>query len=129
MSKPRFVVAIAAVGAAAVLAGCAGAGHAAGPTTVATTAVPTATTQQLNLPVVKAAGDMACVTDFETLRTAENLYKTVNGAYATLQQLLIEQFIAAPLTYFTDVKIGTPVGGYTLIAAKNGPCASLPVRD
>jgi hypothetical protein len=114
-------------GLVALLAACGGASRATHAPT--STAKPTANTQRLKLPLFTAADDTACVRDFETLRTAEALYKTVNERYATLDQLLAEQFVQAPLIYFTSIKIGTPAGGYTLVAAKDGPCASLPVRD
>ena len=125
---------IGAAGLAVLLASCGrGAAGSAAPTSTARQpgrgAVPTATTQALRLPAFQAAEDAACDLDFNTLRTAENLYATVNGTYASLGRLVAEQYLRTASTYYVDVKIGTPIGGFTLIAAPDGPCASLPVRD
>ncbi|MBV9922896.1 MAG: hypothetical protein JOY78_18860 [Pseudonocardia sp.] len=123
-----------AAGLAGGLVGCGGGGGAVAASSTTSSSEPAgispATTQALNLPYVKGAQLTACEEEFQTLRSVEHTYQLVNdGHYASMRELLDGQYISGPLTYYVDVKIGTPVDGFTLIAAPDGPCASLPVRD
>ncbi len=80
-----------------------------------------------NLPGVGAAREIACVSDSERIKLAENLYETVNGTFATIPDLVTAQYLRQASSYFSDVRIGYPPGGYTLVAVPSGPCADLPV--
>ena len=120
------------------LAGCGGSGSgAAAPTTtvkstvvhLGSTPVAPATTIGPNLPDIGMADQAACDSDFKTIRAAESSYQLLNGSYTTISDLVAQQFLRTASAYYVGIKIGTPVGGYTLIAAPHGPCVSLPVRD
>ncbi len=84
-------------------------------------------TQTLNLPAVNAAQFAACESDFRTIAAAEESWALVNGSFATLDQLVAGQYLRDPSRFYTSIRIGTPPGGYTLVAAPDGPCATLPV--
>lgn len=135
LRSPRLLAAV-SVGSVMALTACGGGGPAgAGPTTTGVSPVrllgkdpvPTETTQALNLPAVGAAANAACDSDFKSLRAAEGTYQLVNGSFVSIRELVAQQYLRTPSAYYVDVKIGTPPGGYTLVAAPDGPCASLPV--
>jgi hypothetical protein len=80
-----------------------------------------------NLPGVGAAKQTACLQDQATIKQAEDLYSTLNGSFATLPELVSAQFLRQVSSYYADVRIDDPPGGYTLVAVANGPCANVPV--
>lgn len=80
-----------------------------------------------SLPVVGAASQTACLSDARTLRTAEDLYATLNGRFATLPELVSARLLRSVSVYYSEVRVGAPAGGYTLIAAPTGPCGNVPV--
>jgi hypothetical protein len=61
-----------------------------------------------------------------TIKLAEEAYMTLHGRYATLGQLLAEQYLRTPSRYFAGLRLGAPPGGYTLVGAP-GECGNLPV--
>ena len=83
--------------------------------------------QTLNLPPVTAGRLAACDADFQTIKAAESSWQLLNGSFATISQLVSGQYLRGPSVYYTGIRIGTPAGGYTLVADPTGPCASLPV--
>jgi len=121
MRRPMFLIPNLAL--ALCLAGC-GSGSAAAPAKVGGSTT-TTSAAGVELPYQEAAELAACPADAETLKLAEQSYAMLNGAYATIQQLVAGQFIAAPSKYFVAVRMGTPRGGYTLVG---GPkCGNVPV--
>ena len=80
-----------------------------------------------NLPGVVAAGQTACLQDQAILKQAEDLYSTVNGGFASMSDLVASQYLRQVSSYYADVRIDDPPGGYTLVAVANGPCANVPV--
>jgi hypothetical protein len=80
-----------------------------------------------HLPGVVAAGQTACLQDQALLKQAEDLYSTVNGGFAAMSDLVSSQYLRQVSSYYADVRIDDPPGGYTLIAVADGPCANVPV--
>jgi hypothetical protein len=128
---------LAALLAASALVGGCGAGgsahRAAVPSSAATSSirpgfVAPATTQPVGLgPAVTAAQLTACDDDFKAIRAAERSYQLLNGSWTTIADLVATQFLRTASAYYVGIRIGTPAGGYTLLATPTGPCASLPV--
>jgi hypothetical protein len=79
------------------------------------------------LPGVVPARETACLQDQAVLRQAEDLYSTVNGDFATMSDLVAAQYVRQVSSYYADVRVDDPPGGYTLIAVVDGPCANFPV--
>ena len=83
------------------------------------------TSASAEVPYAPAATVAACEAEAQVLQLAEQAFSTLNGAYATLDQLLHEQLLRRPPGYYTAVRVGVPSGGYTLVG---GPkCGNLPV--
>jgi hypothetical protein len=87
---------------------------------------PSTTPQSLKLPVVDIAGTAACQADMQLLEAAENVYVTLHGELASLDELVQQQILRAAPVYYREVRIGTPAGGYTLIGVP-GKCGNVPV--
>ena len=51
----------------------------------------------------------------------------VNGAFGSITDLVAAQLLRQVSSYYADVRVDDPSGGYTLIAVANGPCANVPV--
>jgi hypothetical protein len=79
------------------------------------------------LPGVVPAQETACLQDQAVLRQAEDLYSTVNGGFATMSDLVAAQYVRQVSSYYADVRVDDPPGGYTLVAVVSGPCANFPV--
>ena len=73
------------------------------------------------------ASSAACVADSGTIRTAEDLYIGVNGNFAPIPELVRAGFLRSVSTYYSEVSVGSPVDGYTIVAAPDGPCGDVPV--
>jgi hypothetical protein len=80
-----------------------------------------------NFGPVVAAGNTACLQDQATIEQAESLYSSVNGAFGSITDLVGAQFLRQVSSYYADVRIDEPPGGYTLVAVPSGPCANVPV--
>ena len=80
-----------------------------------------------NLPGVVAAGQTACLQDQAVLKQAEDLFSTVNGGFASMSDLVASRYLRQVSSFYADVRIDDPPGGYTLVAVPSGPCASVPV--
>jgi hypothetical protein len=111
------------------LAGCgAGSGVPAAEGAPSTTAkpsplrVPTVTSQPLNLAPIRLAEETACLTDAQVIRGAEYSYWLLNGHFATITDLVTGQLLRTASSYFSSIRIGAPVGGYTLVPVPTGPC-------
>ena len=61
------------------------------------------------------------------MKQAEDLYSTVNGGFASMSDLVASQYLRQVSSYYADVRIDDPPGGYTLVAVPTGPCANVPV--
>jgi hypothetical protein len=124
-----LVTVLPVVAAALALAGCgassgAPAGGGATSTTVRYSQLhqPTVTSQPLNLGPVRLAEETACLSDAQVIRMAEDYFWTLNGHFATMAELVTGQFVHTVSQYFSSVRIGAPVGGYTLVPVATGPC-------
>jgi hypothetical protein len=78
-----------------------------------------------SLPGVNAASQIACISDLETLRLAETEYSSLNGGYATMDQLVAQQLIKAPSVLHPAITVDSPPGGYTVVG--NRGCNDVPV--
>jgi hypothetical protein len=76
---------------------------------------------------ITAASETACLQDQTTIKQAEDLYSTLNGTFGSMTDLVAAQFLHQVSSYYADVQVDDPPGGYTLIAVANGPCANVPV--
>ena len=92
----------------------------------AATQPPASTRKPVELPPVGVAGTAACQSDALTIKTAESSYSLLNGRYASLPELVAEQFLRRASRYYTEAEIGLPPGGYTLIGVP-GKCGNWPV--
>jgi hypothetical protein len=79
------------------------------------------------LPNVDTAKLTACLQDQDTIKQAEDVYSTLNGTYASMTELVSAQFLRQVSSYYSDVRVDDPPGGYTLVAVPSGPCANVPV--
>jgi hypothetical protein len=78
-----------------------------------------------SLPGVSAASQAACASDLETLKLAETEYSTLNGEYATMDQLVMQRLVKAPSVFHPAITVGIPPGGYTIVG--NRICGDVPV--
>ena len=78
-----------------------------------------------SLPGVSAASQIACLSDLETLKLAETEYSSLNGSYATMDQLVAQQLIKAPSLFHPAITVDSPPGGYTVVG--NRGCNDVPV--
>jgi hypothetical protein len=80
-----------------------------------------------NFGPITAASQTACLQDQATIKQAEDVYSTLNGNFGSMTDLVAAQFLRQVSSYYADVQVDEPPGGYTLIAVANGPCANVPV--
>ncbi|HEY7106051.1 MAG TPA: hypothetical protein VH986_06595 [Acidimicrobiia bacterium] len=80
-----------------------------------------------SLGTTQSASDAACTSDGRTIRMAEDLYNDVNGAYVSMPDLVSAGFLRNVSTYYSDIILDRPPGGYTIVAVAGGPCGDIPV--
>ena len=62
------------------------------------------------------ASQAACQSDAQTIEAAEDNYSTLNGAFATMDELVTQQLLRTASIYYPEIIVGAPAGGYTLVA-------------
>ncbi len=77
-------------------------------------------------PVV-GASSAACTSDAGAIRMAEELYSGVNGSFASMSELVDAGFLRSVSRYYSEVSLGSPPSGYTIVAAPDAPCGDVPV--
>ncbi|MCU1426086.1 MAG: hypothetical protein JWL83_86 [Actinomycetia bacterium] len=115
MELPHLARVVAVAATCILAASCAGSHGTRAGATRPTTAQST-TPNSLDLPYIGIASDVICAADAQTIRIAEQTYSTLNGAFATMQQLVDQQFLRTASTYYPRIIVGVPAGGYTLVA-------------
>jgi hypothetical protein len=80
-----------------------------------------------SLPNVPAAQSAACDLDARTINIAEDAYFILNRAYASMGQLIDAGLLRGQSSFFSDVAVDDPPGGYTIVPVDSGPCLIVPV--